>query len=218
MLFASLSKLQDKDEQFKNAYIKSLQMISFVTFPLMTIIAVSADVFIPSLLGEKWLPSVPLIPLFSMIGLVHSLHSAMPAVFQARGETALFLRMVIYVFIGNAIAFTVGLRWGILGVASAYLTINLLLTPVLISSVLRIIEMNWSHLFKALSPAIISTLVLIIFWIIAGEGLNYFVIWYNPLMILIFQIFISGIIYLLVSWRINPIVKETLLRLRKIAV
>ena len=59
VLFPAISKLQDDKEGVKRAIRRSMMTSSYVMFPLLFILAATADKVVLILLTEKWMPCVP---------------------------------------------------------------------------------------------------------------------------------------------------------------
>lgn len=214
VLFTALSKLQDEPQRMQNAYLKSLQLVAFVTFPLMTFLVLAAPTLIPTLLGQQWQPAVSLIPFLSLVGLIQSVQGLMPAVFQATGKTALIFRWTMIYFVGNVGAFGLGLRWGILGVAVAYSSVTLLLTPISMSWLLRTLDLSWGRFLRALFGVFSSTVVLVLIWIIVGWLLSKAAV--SPLISLATQFVLAGGGYIIVLWPQSPIIKRISGKIREI--
>ncbi|MCX6550824.1 MAG: lipopolysaccharide biosynthesis protein, partial [Acidobacteria bacterium] len=65
--FPVYAQLQDQPESFKRFFLKTITLISLITFPLMTGLVAVADVAVPALLTAKWQPIV--VPLRIMCGM-----------------------------------------------------------------------------------------------------------------------------------------------------
>jgi O-antigen/teichoic acid export membrane protein len=213
VLFTTLSKLQDEPIRLRNAYLQALQSVAFVTFPLMIGLALAGPTLIPQVLGEKWRPAASLIPFLCLVGFVQSVLNLAPAVFQAMGRTPLVLRWTLAGLIGNAVAFALGLRWGVLGVAVAYLVSTLALTPFLMHSLLRLLGMRWSLLLRAFWAAAILTSVMTLVWFLTGWVMLAMGVSADALIATLIRILTSAAMYFLTSWRWNPIVKDYYRRL-----
>lgn len=207
VLYPGLSTLQNDEGKFQNLYLKSLQTVVFVTFPMMTVVALASSILIPLILGEKWVPSVPIIPLMCIVGQVQSIQGLMPAVLQAKGKTSLILRYHLFSVIGNSLAFIIGVKWGIHGVAVCYVIVTVAMFPFINNLVLREINLSWCIFLKRISHSFFITLSMTLIWFI----IKYFYLKTNNpnyIYMLFFQIINFVIGYLILSWWYNPILKE----------
>lgn len=58
VVFPSLSKIQDNNDLLLSGYIKAVKYVCFITFPVLFGLASVADVAVPLVWGEQWLPIV----------------------------------------------------------------------------------------------------------------------------------------------------------------
>jgi O-antigen/teichoic acid export membrane protein len=77
--------------------------------------------FVSVALGQKWIDAVPVIRLLALVGLLQTLQFLNPAVLQALDRTSLLFRWTLVSYAAAVIAFVIGLQWGIVGVAAAFL-------------------------------------------------------------------------------------------------
>jgi O-antigen/teichoic acid export membrane protein len=73
--FPAFSKLQDNTAKLGEAYLKVLQLITFISIPLAGMIFILAPQFTEIFLGEKWIPMVPAIQVLVIAGLFRSIAS-----------------------------------------------------------------------------------------------------------------------------------------------
>ncbi|MFC7157886.1 lipopolysaccharide biosynthesis protein [Halomarina halobia] len=98
--FPAYSKLQDNVRQLRDAYFHTLQVTTFLSFPMsMGIIAVT-PAFIAAFLGEQWMPMVLTMQILAIYGLMRSMMATMGPVFKATGRPDLiakfsFLRVLM---------------------------------------------------------------------------------------------------------------------------
>lgn len=95
VMFPAYAALRHDPVRLGRLYLRSLRITSLLSVPIAVLIAVLADVFVPVLLGEKWLPAVPLIQLLAVFGLLRSLGATTGAVFLAIGRPDIRTRIQI---------------------------------------------------------------------------------------------------------------------------
>ena len=120
VLFPAFSRMQDDDARLKAAYLRACSAIAFITFPMMLGLLVVARPFVEVVLGEKWLPAVPLICLFAPLGMLQSIGTTQGQIFLAKGRADWMFRLGIVRGIIIVCGFLIGVRWGVLGVAESY--------------------------------------------------------------------------------------------------
>lgn len=121
VLFPVFSRMQDDDARLKAAYLRTVGAIAFVTFPMMLGIVVVARPFVEVLLGERWLPAVPLIYVLAPLGLLLSISTPAGNLYLAKGRADWALRWSIGAGTFRTCGFLAGLPWGVYGVSVSYL-------------------------------------------------------------------------------------------------
>jgi len=127
VMFPVLSKFQEENEKLRDIYLKIVNGIALLTFPLMLGLFAVSDNFVTVVFGIKWQPVSTLILILSPLGLIQSVYTPAGLLFQTKARTDLWLRWGMFTGVLFIAAFWVGLKWGIFGVAVAYLIINLVI-------------------------------------------------------------------------------------------
>ncbi len=110
-----LAKLQDDPVKLKAGYRKMLQLSSFIIVPAMTVLGVLAEPVLVTLVGEKWLPAVPMLQLLCLSGLTYHFSTVNLNMLLVLGRSDLSLKLEVIKKINIAIAIVVGLQFGIYG-------------------------------------------------------------------------------------------------------
>ncbi len=92
LLVPAASEAQRTGGDVSPRLLKVLKLTMLAVAPAMVGIAVSAPAAVPLLLGEKWLPIIPIIALLVPLGLVQTPATAMVAVLSGRGRAGVILR------------------------------------------------------------------------------------------------------------------------------
>lgn len=90
-----LSVVQDENERLKAGYRKLIISTMFVTFFIMLGMAAMARPMILTLIGQKWLPSVPYLQLLCLSTMLFPLHALNLNILNVKGRSDLFLRLEI---------------------------------------------------------------------------------------------------------------------------
>jgi PST family polysaccharide transporter len=160
VMFPALSAIQDEKPRVKRIYLKSISVIGLITFPMMIgSFAVSAD-FILALLGDKWAGVIPVFKILCWVGLLQSIATTVGWIFISQGRTGLAFVLTASITATYALAFVIGIRWGIVGVAWSYLIGNLILWYPAWSIPGRLIDLTFSEMIKSLSPAFFCALTM----------------------------------------------------------
>lgn len=104
----------------KSACLNILELIAFVSFPLMGILIVGAEDVVRLIYGAKWAEAVPLFRILCIAGIWQAIYNATGQVFISSGRTDRQFRAGLAMSCLLVIAFIVGLPGGAKGVALAY--------------------------------------------------------------------------------------------------
>jgi len=120
--FPVYAKLQDESVRLREAYLRIIQLIAFLSFPLAAFIFSLSPDFTRIFLGEKWMPMVPAMKVLAVAGLFRALGATGGPVFYGLGKPKLdtqinALRLVVLA----TLLYPLSLRWGIVGTAAAVL-------------------------------------------------------------------------------------------------
>ena len=125
-LFPIYSRGQDAQAPMRALYLRTAGVIASVTAPLMAGTLALRYPFVHVLMGPKWGLTAQVLTWLAPVGFIQSLSSCGGAIYMALGRTRLMMGLGA---IGTAIvvaSFVIGVRWGVVGVARAYLCANLL--------------------------------------------------------------------------------------------
>ena len=122
VLFPSFSKIQDDKKRIKEIYLKVIQIVSLITFPLMTGLFVLAKPFILIIFGEQWADMISVIKILSILGLIQSIGIFNGVIYLSTGKTLNLFKVEIVskLFIIGMIIFGLFFTKSIEGVALFY--------------------------------------------------------------------------------------------------
>lgn len=120
VMFPVYSRLQDDNPRFRRTYLRIAGAIALVTFPLMLGLLALATPFVQVVFGETWQPVVILLQILAPLGMAQSIVTLIGSIYQAKGRTDWLFRWGLVASTLFVLAFVVGLRWGVVGVAVAY--------------------------------------------------------------------------------------------------
>ena len=208
VVYPALATLRDQEERFRAAYLRACRLIALVTFPLMFGLAVTAGPFVRVLLGERWMPVAALLAVFGPLGAVQSVFTTTGLIYNTTGRTDLQFRWTILTSVIYVLSFVLGLRWGILGVASCYAIAWTLLMVPSFAIPFRLVHLAGGEFVRTLWPTVAYSLTMTLIaggWRIA--------LWHigvrNPIFELASTVAVGGATYLgLLYWRRPPVLGE----------
>jgi len=119
--FPVFSKIQNETERLQRGYLKVLQLLSMVNFPIMAGLAVVAPTAIPVIFGKQWIPSIVLIQILTIVGLLRSVANPVGSLILAKGRADLGLKWNLAITATQIPALFFGAKLGdTLGVAIAF--------------------------------------------------------------------------------------------------
>lgn len=121
--FPVLAKLRSDKVRLKRGYFRMLDLLTSINAPVLLGAAAVAPLLIPVVLGEQWLPIVPLVQVLAPFSLIRSTGNAGGSLVLASGraDMAFYWNLLLFAFIplaivaGAKIGGLQGLAWTLLG-------------------------------------------------------------------------------------------------------
>lgn len=146
--FIAYSRNQDSKSEIALHYLKNLRRISIMTALLMGSLWALREPFILLAMGKNWLQAADLLFWFAPIGFLQSVVSTSGMVFNSIGRSDLLKKFGIVAVPLHVICFLLGVRYGIEGVAIAYLIINIIWFFPIMISLFNLLDLSLKNLFK----------------------------------------------------------------------
>jgi O-antigen/teichoic acid export membrane protein len=127
---------------------------------------------VPIVFGDDWSGAVVPFQLLAAMTVPCMLVSLMGPLTIAVGRADWELRWAVGTTIAGILGFLVGLHWGIVGVAVAYLVVVTLQIPIRLIIVGTLIPMSSRDYYLSMVPAAVSTAILSVVWIITRTALE----------------------------------------------
>lgn len=154
----AFAQIQEDNERFRFAYVKSCMLIGLITFPVMAGLGVVAHPLIDAVLGSKWAGAIRIFEILAPVGLVQSVQTTVGQIYVAKGRTDWMFRFGAFTCVVLIATFLVGVRYGTVGVAAGYciVYIGILMVPGFIIP-FRLIGLKLSTFASALLPQLLLT-------------------------------------------------------------
>lgn len=170
-LFPSLSRIQNDLPEVKRLYLKSTQIVAFVSFPLMFGLSATAEPFVLFVYGENWVKMIPVLKILSLLGAFSSIMTFNGTIFYALGkpkyETIIYLISTPILIV----SFIVGANlYGVVGVALSLLSVELLAFLFKLRLVNALIKSNFSEFFISLKFVLFNSFIMVA----VLETINYY--------------------------------------------
>lgn len=151
VMIPALSSIQEDKVRVRRSYLRAVRLVGFITFPMMVGLFVVSDHLILALLGLKWAAVIPILRIMCGVGLLNSV-GRWDWICLSQGRTSLYFCIGAIVSVVAAIAFIIGLPWGIHGMAWACLMSNLMVWYPAWRAAGRTINLSFNEMLGAVSP------------------------------------------------------------------
>ena len=119
--FAAYSRIQSERDRVQAAFLRTARLIMLIAMPFYLGLAVTAEPLVLTVLGAKWDAAAPLVPVLACAMPLLTLQILFAPATNALGKAALSVRSGLIGAMAMPAAFWFGLRWGIAGLAWAWL-------------------------------------------------------------------------------------------------
>lgn len=150
---AIYSAVQTDMVAIRRYLLGSAEVVSLAVFPVSVGFALVAEETVLLLLGDKWIEAVPPLVLLSFYTAVRSVISMTSSTLVSLRETSLAFWNGIWCLVLFPPLFYVGSRWGLFGVAAAWLVAHPLVSIPIYMRVFKRIGMSRREFVEALWPA-----------------------------------------------------------------
>lgn len=159
--FPTLSRLQDNIPKLRNGYVKSIQLLSLIVFPVSGGLFILAEDFVLVVLGEQWLPIVPTMRILCFLGI--SRCTQVGNVIRALGRPDIEFK-VLQVRLALIVVsiYPLTMKFGLPGTAMSVTFSTLLIIPILFYYIKKLIGYSFFDYLKVASLPAFCTLIMIL--------------------------------------------------------
>lgn len=195
----ALSRVQDDLRKYTSYYTKLILLLSFVSMPLTVLMAACSRSIIHLLLGEQWLGAVSVFKILAITAFIQPVASTLGLVLLSLGQSSRFLRWGVFNSLVVVISFAVGIRWGAIGVASAYAVANYLVLFPSMWYCFRLTPMSITAFLQAIARPTVASLIMTLAILIGRTFLVG-----QPDTAVIGASFVVGFLTYLLAWSLMP--------------
>ncbi|TMJ20630.1 MAG: lipopolysaccharide biosynthesis protein [Alphaproteobacteria bacterium] len=150
--FAAYSRIQARPDMIQHAFLKSIRLIMLVALPFYFGLAVTAGPLVAALLGWKWTQAAPIVPMLSMAMAMMTLQILFAPASNALGHPRMAVKTGLVGAVLMPVLFLIGVHWGSMGLAFAWLGGMTLLLIATVELSLPVIGITRSALLGAAAP------------------------------------------------------------------
>jgi polysaccharide transporter, PST family len=197
--YSAFSIVQRDTSKLRSGYYIVTEISAFVAFPFFVLIALLAPEVVLLIFGEKWMPAVPAFRILSFMGILHALLLFNGPLIKARGKPFVLLVIKLINSTANIAAVIIGIQWGIVGVAAAYVIRGYVFSVVELRVVFSYINIEIKKMLKRLYPPVVATLGMTICFYI----MKLILIIENEYISILLYVIVPGIIYFIIMKWLN---------------
>jgi PST family polysaccharide transporter len=163
VMFPAFSRIQDELEKVRVNYLKMIQVVALISFPIMTYLFVVAPDLIPLVLGERWREAIPLVQIFCFCGMIQSIGSLGGTIYLSQGRADVQFKMGLVSAFLLFVVLLWSVNYGIKAVAFAYTAYYFVWTGISLRIVSRLISLDMAQVYKTLAiPFLITMTALVV--------------------------------------------------------
>lgn len=155
-----LSAQQENRSRVKDMVRRSIVTSSFVIFPIMIGLALTAEPLIKILLTDKWLPCVPLLQIFCVSYALWPIHTANLQAINAVGRSDIFLKLEIIKKVVSLAVLGVTIFYGVYAIAIGEAVIGLIATFINAYPNQKLLDYRYIEQCKDIMPSFVLSLVM----------------------------------------------------------
>jgi teichuronic acid exporter len=167
-----MAELQADRGRMRLVFLRSIRLVTLVTFPTSAGLAIVAPEVVPLILTERWSPVVPLLQVLTLFAATRSVAVLMPPVLMARYQTGFLLRYNAALLVTTTTAVIAGaLVDGIHGAALMLVAAYPMVTAWMVVRTCRETQVSLRELLAEMqSPIIGSFAALVAVWAVHRVG------------------------------------------------
>jgi teichuronic acid exporter len=189
-----LSSQQDNRTRVKEIMRRAIVTSSFVVFPMMIGLAITAEPLVKLLLTDKWLPSVPFLQIFCAVYALWPIHTANLQAINALGRSDIFLKLEIIKKIMGLSILAVTVFYGVYAIALGQVLGGIISTFINAYPNKQLLGYSYKEQWNDVMPSLLLSLMM--------GAVVYSFKWFefSVLITLIIQVCIGAILYIGLAW------------------
>jgi O-antigen/teichoic acid export membrane protein len=199
LIYTTYSKLQGTRDELKRTHLEVLKYLGLLGFPACVGIFILAPDFITLAYGEQWVDMIPVVRFIMGYTLIGILNSPLLELYKALGRPDIRLKYSIGRGVGTFVAFLIGIRYGVPGMAIAHSVSAFVFGPINFYISMRLLKIKLMDIVTALwvpcGAALCMFLIAPAVQTIVGSG-SWIGLFVNGV--------VMGLVYLIALFAFNP--------------
>lgn len=193
VMLPALSAEQDNKVIVKKLVRRSIVTSSFLIFPLMIGLAVTAEPLIKIVLTDKWLECVPFMQIFCLTYALWPIHTANLQAINALGRSDIYLKLEIIKKVVGISILLISVFYGVYAIALGGLVAGIISSFINSYPNLKLLDYSYREQLKDILPSLLLSIIM--------GGLVYSILFLNmnPYITLVIQVLFGVFIYILLA-------------------
>lgn len=166
------SKVRGEPDRLRVVYMRMIQFLSFISFPLITALIISADSIVFFIYGEKWMDAVLPFQILCVFALGRSISSPSSSLFSAMGRPDIGFKFTLYFTPIFLLSVYYGSLYNVIGVAVATTIVRVAGSVVSLSLSLSLIQLKLRDLYNSIKSNLNVTFIMLI--VFSWAFINFF--------------------------------------------
>jgi O-antigen/teichoic acid export membrane protein len=158
--FSAYARIQHDRAATAAAFVKGVRIVMLVALPFYAGMAVTAEPLVRVTLGDHWIDAAPIVRLLALAMPFMTLQVLFSPACDALGRPGIGVRNGATGAVILAIGFLVGVRWGLIGIATAWIVCYPLYLAISCWRSLPVIGAPWRAVAVAIAPPLVASLAM----------------------------------------------------------
>ena len=156
VMFPALARIHDDPARVRDTYLRATGGVALATVPLCLGLFATAEPLVLGLLGAHWREMIPLVRILAVAAVLQSITTLASSLYLSQGRPDLHLRLNVLQTIVMLAATLVGQRWGVHGVAVAYVCGSLLVAVPTLAVAGRLVGLRLRDVLARTVPVLLA--------------------------------------------------------------
>src|SRR5215813_4240532 len=159
----ALSRLNDSPAEYRRAYLRMIEKVAILTMPGVALMLGCSDWIIGIVLGPQWHEASRIFVLLGITGLIQPVANTTGWLFLSQGRGDRILKWGMISGPLTIASIVIGLPWGAVGVAAAYMAVRVCITePLLFWFVGREGPVRTMDFYKTMAPFLFAAICVLL--------------------------------------------------------
>ncbi|BBC72024.1 capsular biosynthesis protein CapK [Altererythrobacter sp. B11] len=160
--FSAYARVQDDAEAYAQGFLKSVRILMLAGVPFSLGLAATAEPVVRVVLGEKWIATAPVIAIVGCAAPFMMLQVLFGPAVNAASRPEIYTRTSLLGALLLPVAYVVGIQWGLIGLALAWVVGYPLLVALSSLWVLPVLHVSPRALVEAAAPPVLAGIAMVV--------------------------------------------------------